>query len=313
MLTRALTCLCLVAATPAAAELPDPVRAMIQAAIATGDEAKVAAVVEAARTVSPGDGAEIDALHETFLGARSVIAAVRRVQEQEAIRHAGPFDLWEGRGQIGAFHSTGNSSSAGVTAALDLERVGIDWRHKLRASLDFQESEGITTREQYFVSYEPRLQINPGLFVYALGQWDSDEFQGIETRYAVSGGLGLQLLAGDTMRLSVKAGPAWRHTDYTSGTGESRLAALAGFDFDWQIADAIKLTQDTDLVAEGGGTATAFFDANNTTLSFVTGLEADIIASLSARLSYAVDYDSNPPTGAETTDTLTRFTLIYDF
>ena len=300
-------------ATPAAAELPDPVRAMIEAAIATGEEAKVAAVIEAAKAVSPEDADAIDALDEGFRRGQAEIAAARRAAEQRAIRQAGLFDRWEGRGQIGAFQSTGNSESVGVTAALNLDRVGIDWRHKLRASVDYQRSGDVTTREQYFASYEPNFQINPRLFAYALGQWDKDEFQGVEQRYAISGGLGYRVLAAERMQLSVKAGPAWRRTDYTSGTGESRLAALAGLDFDWQLADAIKLTQSTDLVAEGGGTATAFIDANNTTLNLVTGLEADIIASLTARLSYTVDYDSNPPAGAVSTDTLTRFTLVYDF
>lgn len=301
------------AAAPAAAALPDPVEAMIEAAIATGDAAKVAAVVEAAKSVSPADAAEIDSLQEAFQQGQRELAAERQMQVQQAIRQAGLLDRWEGRGQIGAFQSSGNSQSAGVTAQLELEREGIDWRHKLRASLDFQEANNITTREQYFVGYEPRIDINPRLFVYALGQWDKDEFQGIRNRYAVSGGLGYQVLTGPAMRLSVKAGPAWRQTDYSTGTGESRLAALAGLDFDWQLAPALKLTQNSDLVAEGGGTATAFFDANNTTVHLVTGLEAGILASLTARLSYDFEFDSNPPGNAARTDTLSRLTIVYDF
>lgn len=46
----------------AQAELPDPVRAMIDAAIATGDETKVRTVIELARTTNPNDATEIDAL-----------------------------------------------------------------------------------------------------------------------------------------------------------------------------------------------------------------------------------------------------------
>ncbi len=300
-------------AAPAAAALPDPVRAMIQAAIATGDPAKVAAVVEAAKTVSPADAAEIDGLQEAFQRGQRELAAARQTQEQQTIRQAGLFERWEGRGQIGASQSSGNSQSAGITVQLDLERVGIGWRHKLRAAIDFQEANDITTREQYFVSYEPRVDVSPRLFAYALGQWDKDEFQGIRNRYAVSGGLGYQVLAGPALQLSVKAGPAWRRTEYSTGSGESRLAALAGIDLDWQIAPALKLTQDSELVAEGGGTATAFFDANNTTVHLVTGLEAGILASLTARLSYDIEYDSNAPGDAASTDTLSRLTIVYAF
>ena len=53
-------------AAPAAAELPEPVRAMIEAAMATGDAAKVKTVVEIAKQTNPGDAAEIDALDSAY-------------------------------------------------------------------------------------------------------------------------------------------------------------------------------------------------------------------------------------------------------
>ncbi len=65
-LSLALLCL---AAAPAAAELPPPVRAMIDAAIATGDEAKVRTVIELAKATNPANSAEIDALQKGFPAA----------------------------------------------------------------------------------------------------------------------------------------------------------------------------------------------------------------------------------------------------
>lgn len=309
----ALAAAALVVSASASAQLPEPVRAMIEAAIATGEPAKVAAVVEAAKTVSPDDIAEIDAIQAAFQAKQRELAAARREAEREAIRHASLLERWEGEGQIGAFQSSGNSDNVGITAALKLERIGIDWRHKLRGSLDYQRSNGVTSREQYFIVYEPRFQINPRLFAYALAQYENDRFQGFSGRYAVSSGLGYRVIDRPNLQLSLKAGPAWRHTEFTSGSSESSLAALAALDFDWQLAERIKLTQDTDLVAEGGGSATAIIDANTTSINLVTGLEAGIIDSLTARLSYTIEYDSNPRPGAVSTDTLTRFTLIYGF
>ena len=93
----------------------------------------------------------------------------------------------------------------------------------------------------------------------------------------------------------------------------SSLAGLIGLDFDWSITDRLKLTQDTNAVAETGGSAIAIIDSRNTTLDLITGLDATINSSLTARFSYAVEYDSNPPPGAVQTDTLSRVTLIYDF
>ena len=89
-----------------------------------------------------------------------------------------------------------------------------------------------------------------------------------------------------------------------------RAATIFG---DWAITDRLKLTQDTNAVTETGGSAQLIVDGNNTSLNLATGLNAKISDRISARVSYAIEYDSNPPAGAVQTDTLSRITLIYDF
>lgn len=300
-------------ATPALAELPAPVRAMIEAAIATGDPAKVATIAEMARTTNPGEIAAIDAMVGAFEAEQAELAAQEAAREKAEIRSAGLFENWSGEGQIGAFQSSGNTDSVGATVAIELEREGIDWMHKLRAAADYQRTNGVTSREQFLASYEPRYQIGKGLFAFGLAQYERDRFQGFSGRYSLSGGIGYKLLDTARMDLAVKAGPAYRRTEFVNGGSTTNIAALLGLDFDWQIADRIKLTQDTNAVAEGGGEALVFISSDNTSINAITGIEAGISSNLSARLSYAIEYDSNPPAGAVSTDTLTRFTLVYGF
>ncbi len=286
---------------------------MIEAAIATGDAAKIAAVVEVAKQTNPADAQEIDGLHNEFLSARREIAAAEKARKEEQIRTAGVLENWSGQGQVGAFHTSGNSSNTGVTLSLALNRAGIDWTHRLRATADYQRSNGRTSREQLLVAYEPRYQIRKDLFGYALAQYESDRFQGFDSRYSVSGGLGYKLIDSKAAQLSVKAGPSWRRVDYLDGTSDNAFGALAGMDFDWQLANRLKLTQDANLVADTGGSAAIFVDSTSTSVLLTTGLEAKVSDSLSTRVSYSVDYDSNPPTGAVSTDTQSRFTLVYGF
>ena len=302
-------------ASPALAQetLPEPVRAMIETAIESGDPAKVAAVVDVAKATNPDAIAEIDAMNAVFLDARKAKEATEAAAKEEALRSAGMFESWSGEGELGGFRATGNTSDTGFTAAIRLERKGIDWSHKLRARADYQETGGRATRERYFAAYEPRYQIEKNLFGYGLVQYDRDTFQGFDARYAVSGGLGYQVFEGDPLSLSVKAGPAFRRTEFTAGGSEDRLAGLFGLDFDWKVTDRITFTQDTDMVAETGGEATVIFDSSNTNFNLVTGLQAKIGSKLSTRLSYAVEYDSDPPAGKDTTDTLSRVSLIYGF
>lgn len=298
---------------PAIAALPEPVRAMIDAAIATGDEAKVRTVVEIAKQTNPDDGAVIDAMLNRFETRLAATRAAEAAAKEEAVRSAGLLENWSGKGEFGAFRATGNASDTGITTGLTVDRQGIDWRHKLTARIDYQRSNGVTTREQYLARYEPNVNISERFYVYALAQYERDQFQGFSGRYAVSGGLGFQALKKDDLQLSVKAGPAYRVTQFVDGRTDSRIAGLIGLDFDWAITERLKLTQDTNAVAETGGSAIAVIDSQNTTLDLITGLNAKINDTLSARFSYAVEYNSNPPPGAVQTDTLSRVTLIYDF
>lgn len=290
-------------ATPAFADVPQPVREMIDAAIATGDAEKVATVLELAKITNPDDGEAIDDIAADFSAKQQELAAAAAAEKEADIRSAGLLDNWSGQGQVGAFRSTGNSNDTGLTAGINLQRTGINWRHKLTALADFQKTNGVTTREQFLLAYEPNYQINDRLFAYALGQYERDRFQGFSSRLSASAGLGYEVIETDTMTLSVKAGPAYRKTSFIAGGSDSSIAGLAALDFDWKVSDTVKLTQD----------ASAFIQSGNSTYISTTGLEANLGGSLSARVSYAVEHDTAPPAGAVQTDTLTRFTLIYGF
>jgi len=310
---RAAAALSFVFSAPAFAELPEPVRAMVDAAIASGDAAKVDTVIAIAKQTNPDDVAELDALHQEFREAQKLLAAKKAKEKELAIRNADLLDNWSGNGEVGAFHSSGNSSETGLTLGLKLKRDGIDWSHEFRITADYRRANGVTTREQILAAYEPHYQIDDGFFVYGLGQYERDRYQGFLARYALSGGLGYRIVDTQNLSLAAKAGPAYRSTHFADGTSEARLAGLVGLDFDWQMTERLKLTQDTNMVAETGGAAVAIFDSTNTSIALVSGLEAKISDRLSTRFSFRLDYDSNPPAGAVSTDTLSRVTLLYGF
>ncbi len=289
--------------TSAHAQLAKPVRDMIDAAIASGDVDAVATVLDLARQANPDAAEELDGIAATFATSQEEAAALASAQEEEEIRNAGLLDNWSGQGEIGAFRATGNTSETGLTAAVELRREGIDWEHQLRARADYQKSSGVTTREQFLAAYQPRYNLSDRIYLFGLAQWERDRFQGFDARYSVSGGVGYRVFDNDSMRLLVEGGPAWRRTEFSDGTTDQSIAGYAALDYDWQVTDRIAFTQD----------ASVFLESGNTTLQSITGLEAGLGSGLTARASYTVEHDTNPPAGAIKTDTLTRFTLIYGF
>lgn len=300
-----------VSATPASAQLAEPVRVMIEAAIAKGDKAQIEAVVTLARETQPKGLAEIEQLHNAWLEAdraatAALAASASSVELQPAVRLTG-------KGEIGGFRATGNGTNSGISASLTLERQAEDWSHKITARADYQRAGDRTTREQFLVAYEPRYAFSDRLFVYGLTQVERDRVQGFSARLALSGGIGYDVFDRDRVDLAVKLGPAVRVARYTSGGGDTRLAGLVGLDFDWRITDRLTFNHDANAVAETGGGATLIIDSANTSLDLVTGLDAKLTERWSTRISYAIDYDSNPPAGGVTTDTLTRISFVYGF
>jgi len=289
--------------TQAAAEIPPAIQAMIDAAIESGDPDKVAIVFELAKQTNPDDVDSLDALKAEYDAQQQKLAASEAAAKQAEIRNAGLFQNWTGQGELGAFRSTGNAQNTGVTVGLALTRDGINWRHKLNGRADYQESNGVTTREQFLVAYEPNIKLSDRLFAYALGQYERDRFQGFSSRYSASGGLGYDVIVEDDMHLSIKAGPAWRRTELIGGGSSSNLAGLAALDFDWTVTDGITLTQ----------AANALIQSGSSTYISDTGVQAKIAGDFSVRVSYSVEHDTNPPAGSVRTDTLSRITLIYDF
>lgn len=293
----------LLAPVAAHAALPDPVLKLIAAAEASGDADQVAAVLAAARAAYPDDEPAIAAIEKRWNRHLAERAEKEAKGKELEIRSAGLFDRWEGKGELGALRASGNSDDVGVTATLALERIGIDWRHKLRGRADYQRSDGETTREKFLAAYEPNFDIAERAFIYGLAQGERDRVQGYLSRYSVSGGIGYRFFDREDLSLAIKAGPAWRKTDFIEEEDEQYLAGLAALDFDWQFAKNLSLTQ----------TASAYVQNENSSFASLTGLEAGIVGGLSARLSYRVEHDTDPPEDAVKTDTLSRFTLIYDF
>ncbi|MEO1710923.1 MAG: DUF481 domain-containing protein, partial [Pseudomonadota bacterium] len=260
-------------------------------------------VIDLAKTTNPDDVDELDALLASFQTEMEQLAAAEALAEEEAIRSAGIFENWSGQGELGAFNSTGNTENTGVTASLSLVREGINWRHKLSGRAEYQETDGVATREQYAAAYEVNLKMTDRLFAYGLAQYERDPFQGFSARYAVSGGLGYDVLV-DGPTLTVNAGPAWRRTELVDNGGTtSDLAGRAALDFDWDLSENITFTQD----------ASAFIQSGSSTYTSATGLQAGISDALSVRLSYTIEVDTDPPPGSVKTDTLSRITILYDF
>jgi putative salt-induced outer membrane protein len=282
--------------TAPASAIPPAVQAVVDNALANGTDAEVQAVLKFVRRTYPAQGPALD-------GQLAQRAAQRTAELQARLAQAGPFDYWTGRGEIGATRATGNVDNLGLYGSLTLTRAGIAWTHQLRASAQVQETNGIRTQEKLLAAYEPHYKVNDRISAYGLLQAERDPFVGFDARYSASAGLGLALVTEPQLVINIQGGPALRHEELVAGPSENNVSGRAALDARLQLRPGVSLTQ----------AASAFVDSRGNSFTSATGLEAQIVGHLSARLSYNLQYESRPADRLKTTDTQSRVSLVYGF
>ncbi|MDE0879125.1 MAG: DUF481 domain-containing protein [Sphingomonas bacterium] len=285
-------------ASPDDSDVPIPaaIKAMLDAAFDSGNEGEVSTIVKYARRADPASG-------DAVLTLANKWRADRAAARNETIRQAGVFDLWSGRAELGGWRTSGNSDTLGLSAILDATREGLNWRHKFRAQADYIENQGTTTREHYLASYEPNYKIDDRLYIYGSSLYEADRFLGYENRVSVSAGAGYSVIKSRAVTLDIELGPAFRYISFTNGTSQNSPAGRGTVDFRWKLLPGLTVSQ----------TGSAYAQRYNSTVSGTTAIDAKLIGPLSAKLSYYVQYESEPPVGSVSTDTTTRAALVYAF
>jgi putative salt-induced outer membrane protein len=276
--------------------IPPTIKSMLDAAMQSGSEGDVAVIVKYARNADP---ASADLVVKTATDWRNE----RLAQANRKIREADFFDLVKGRAELGGYMSTGNTENIGLTAAIEVKREALEWRHKLRLQADYQESLGLVTRERYLAAYEPNWKFDDRAYMYGAAQYESDRFSGFNDRVSLSTGAGYSAIRSPAVKLDLELGPAFRHTRFIDDTIESNVAARGSMDFGWKLSRSISVTQN----------ASAYLQDANSTVSSRSALLAKLFGPFSAQFSYTLQYESMPPVGRQTTDTTSRAALVVDF
>ena len=276
--------------------LPPTVREMLEAAIANGNETDIATVAKIARQTNPGSADEIQQLVNSWKERT-------KATHDTVIREASFAELWTGRVEAGGFRSTGSTSEIGISASATATRNGLQWSHKLSASADYRRANGVTSRERYFASYEPKYQFDPRGFAYGLAQFERDTSIGYDERYTASAGVGYKLIVSKPVDLLVDIGPSVRHAKYLIGVRETKLGARGSMALAWRASPTLTFKQ----------TAAGYAERDVYSLNALTSMETKVTTRWSAALSYNVQYESETLLSSRNFNTLSRVTLSYDF
>jgi putative salt-induced outer membrane protein len=292
-------------AAPPPAISPE-VEAMILEA-GRGDATTLASVVKVAKSNHPDEARAIDILGARLMGdiQTKQREAAKRAREAEQARLAalGAFDGWSGEGEAGIGITTGNSDQINGLVGLKLNKEGLKARHNLSAVLDYQQTDGLLSRERYTVNYGLNYLLGEGLYVSSILGWERDRFAGFARRFTESIGIGYRAINRPGMTLDIDGGPALRQTLFTTGISDNEFGARASLTYRWTVRDGMTFSEDASIVSSDG----------NTTLISTSALTSKLTDVISARLSFNVQSETDPQFGRKPTDTATRASIAYRF
>jgi len=307
-MNRALILAAMLAISPAAAaaseaKLPDLAKAMVDAAVKTGDPAQVKAVVSAASEVFPQSADAIAAYGAPIAdGLEPPPPPPPPPADEPKINPT--FGAWEGKIAGSAAVASGNSENTAVGFALEARHEGEKIAHNIAGYIDIGSTGGVQNLKRWGASYQLDYKFSERAYSFARFAYDEDQFSGFDYRLFAGAGAGYYIARSDPFTWKVEAGPGYRYSPVDDDrTVQKNFAVFASTDLDWTIREGLKFGQHFS----------ATWTNPTTTLVSITSLDAALTSSLAAGLAYELRHETNPPLGRLKTDRLLRATISYSY
>ena len=116
-------------------------------------------------------------------------------------------------------------------------------------------------------------------------------------------GPGYRILNSPDVAWRVQAGPGVRYVEDQAGFDTTEFAGLASSRFYYRLSDTASLTNDTDVLGS----------EINTVITNDFGINLKVTEALTTRLSYRVEYNTDPLPGLSSTDSTVGVSLVVGF
>ena len=232
--------------------------------------------------------------------------ARRGINRQDDTARFGENGVAQGlRGQaaVTASGTSGNTDTGKLEFAGRLTYGIGPWNNLIGFAGEYGESNGTKDTQRFFGIYEGSRALSPTVYAYGTGRYQYDGFASNEHDAFLGIGLGYRIVNDERFAWRVQAGPGVRYIEDQAGDDTTDLAGLASSRFFYGLTDVVSLTNDTDVL----------FSDEDYVLTNDFGVNFRINDSLSTRLNYRTDYESDPLPGFENTDNTIGISMVVGF
>lgn len=259
----------------------------------------------AGQAVASGDGARVVAIDQVV----AIWPAGSEAPEETEARLKRESQGWKFRLEFGINGETGNSENLNINGAAIAKRETDRDRLSLYASGRYQKDNGNDTAREVIGGIRLEVDLNDRLYLWGNGELENDQFENIDLRATVAGGLGYFVIRKPEQEFKIFAGPGYQHESYSDDT-ESRdqIIAVIGETYYHEIAPWLTFTHGITYFP-------TLEDINDYRIVMENAGEIPISSDGQWKLRLGVknQYKSQPADGIEKLDTFYFLNLVMDF
>jgi len=221
---------------------------------------------------------------------------------------------WKSNVEFGYVATSGNTETTSINSGIAVIYEAEHWRHSIDIKTIFGSAENETSEqvetnaERYFIQGKSDYKYSDSAYAFILANYDDDRFSENDYQVSTSVGRGFSFVVGEKSNLDLELGGGYRETKKKATlTLEEEIVTETIFrvagSFTWEITENSKFEQ--KVSTEVGG--------DNTVTKSYTGLAANVAEDLALKLSVTATHQSDVRIDTDKLDTLTAFTLVYNF
>lgn len=217
--------------------------------------------------------------------------------------------VWASSVELGYVAISGNNETKSLNGRFALSYEIEKWRHAgfvstQSSSTDDNSGSPETKTEKYTAQAKTDYQYSKSAYSFGLVDYDNTKDSGFDYQASVAAGIGYRFINQEIHKLKGEIGFGTRKSkdEITANTNSESITRLAGL-YKWQISKTSNFEQ--TISYEAG--------SENKISKSYSGLSANINDDLALKFSYTAKHQSDVPVGNEKLETITSFTIVYNF
>lgn len=236
----------------------------------------------------------------------------RRGEDKERFSGNKVLQGWRGSLALTGSSTSGNTDTADLSIAGRLTYGVGDWNHTFGIAAEFGQENNVRSEENIFAVYEGNRYFTPQFYVFGIARF---EFDGVTNPAAPAGatnnqkdgflgfGPGYRFINTPKQTWRVQAGPGVRYFEDVNSVSETEAGFIATSRFYHEFSDTLALTNDTEVLGS----------SINTLVTNDLGFNVKLSETLSTRVSYRTEYNTDPVGGRKSTDNRLGVSLVLGF